>query len=64
MRLDGSPPRSAVGVVGEWWTAQCFPGDRPGGQNEPNTLEAHPRPRVHCLSRILPQVMVHPVYHA
>ena len=40
------------------------PWDQPGGQNEPDTLEAHPRPRVHCPSRTLPQVMVHPVCHA
>ena len=60
----GAPQRLAEGVVGEWWTAQCLPGDRPGGQNEPDTLEAHPYPRVHCPSRTLPQVMVHPVCHA
>ena len=60
----GPPPRSAVGVVGEWWTTQRLPGDRLGGQNEPDTPEAHPRLRVHCLSRTLPQVVVHPVYHA
>ena len=40
------------------------PWDRPGGQKEPDTLEAHSRPRVHCPSRTLPQVMVHPVCHA
>ena len=56
--------RSTVGVVGEWRTAQRHPGDRPGGLSEPDTLEAHPRPRVHCPSRTLPQVMVHPVCHA
>ena len=60
----GPPPRSAVGVVGEWRTAQRLPRDRPRGQNELDTLEAHPRPRVHCPSRTLPQVMVHPVCHA
>ena len=49
----GPPPRSTVGVVGEWWTAQRLLGDQPRGQNEPNTLEAHPRPRVHCPSRTL-----------
>ena len=43
----GPPPRSAVGVVGEWRTAQHRPGDRSGGQNKPDTLEAHPRSRVH-----------------
>ena len=60
----GPPPRPAVGVVGEWRTAQCFPRDRPGGQNKPDTLEAHPRPRVHCPSRTFSQVVVHPVCHA
>ena len=60
----GTPPRSVVGVVGEWRTAQRHPGDRPGGQSEPDTLEAHPRLRVHCPSRTLPQVVVHPVCHA
>ena len=60
----GPPLRSDVGVVGEWMTTQHPPGGRPGGQNEPDTLEAPPRPRAHCPSRTLPQVMVHPVYHA
>ena len=60
----GQPPRSAVEVVGEWMTAQRPPRGQLGGQNEPDTLEAHPRPRAHCPSRILPQVVVHPVYHA
>ena len=50
----GPPPRSAVGVVGESWMTQRLPGDRPRGQNEPDTLEVHPRPRAHCLSRTLP----------
>ena len=45
-------------------TAQLLPGDRPGVQNELGTLEAHSRPRVHCPSRTLPQVVVHPVCHA
>ena len=53
-----------MGVVGEWRTAQCHSGDRPGGQSKLDTLESHPRPRVHCPSRTLPQVMVHPVFHA
>ena len=60
----GPPLRLAVGVVGEWRTAQRHPGDLPGGQNEPDTLEAHPCPRVHCPSRTLPQVVGHPVCHA
>ena len=60
----GLLPRSVVGVVGEWMTAQRLPGDQSGCQNEPDTLEAHPRPRVHCPSRTLPQVVVHPVCHA
>ena len=53
-----------MGMVGEWRTAQRLPEDRPGAQNEPDTLEAHPRPRVHCPSRTLPQVVVHSVCHA
>ena len=44
----GPPPRSAVGVVGEWRTTQRRHADRQGGQSKPNTLEAHPRMRVHC----------------
>ena len=59
----GPPLRSAVGVVNEWWTAQRLPGDRPRGQNKPDTLEVHPHPRAHCPSRTLPQVVVHPVCH-
>ena len=51
-------------VVDEWMTAQHPPGGRSGSQNEPDTLEAHPHPRAHCPSSTLPQVMVHPVYHA
>ena len=58
------PPRSVVGVVGEWRMTQCLPGDLPGGQNEPDTLEAHHCPRVHCPSLTLPQVVVHPICHA
>ena len=60
----GRPLRSAVGVVGEWRTAKRHPEDRPGGQSDPDTREAHPRLRVHCPSCTLPQVVVHPVYHA
>ena len=60
----GPPPRSTVAVVGEWRTAQRHPGDRPGVQNELDTREAHPRPRVHYPSRTFPQVMVHLVCHA
>ena len=60
----GPPPRSAVGVVGDWRTAQHHPGDRPGGKSEPDTLEAHPHSRFHCPSCTLPQAVVHPVYHA
>ena len=41
-------------VVGEWRTTQRHPTDRLGGQNEPDTREAHPRLRVHCPSRTLP----------
>ena len=59
----GPPPRSVVGVVGEWRTAQRHPRDRPGGQNESDTLEAHSCPRVHCPSRTLSQVVVYPVCH-
>ena len=60
----GPLPRSAVGMVGVWWTTQRLLGDRSRGQNEPGTLEAHPRPRAHYPSRTLPQVMVYPVCHA
>ena len=60
----GPPPRSAVGEVSEWRTTQRLPGDRSGSQIEPDTLEADPRPRAHCPSRILPQVVVHPACHA
>ena len=42
-------------VADETRTAQCPPGDRPGGQNEPDSLRAHGR------NRRLPQVVVHPV---
>ena len=42
-------------------TAQCFPGDRPGVQNEPDSHEARPRPRAHGRNRRPPQVVVHPV---
>ena len=62
--LDGDSPKVGCGGGGEWMTAQHLPGDRPGDQNEPDTLEALPRPRVHCQSHTLPQVMVHPVCHA
>ena len=60
----GPPLRPVVGVVGEWRTAQRLPGDGPGGQNEPDTLEAHPRPSFHCPSRTFPLVVVQPVCHA
>ena len=60
----GPPPRSAARVVGEWMTVQRPPGGRPGGQNEPDTLEAPPRSRDHFPSRTLPHVVVHPVCHA
>ena len=60
----GSSLRSAVAVVGERRTAQRHPEDRPGVQNEPNTCEAHPRPRVHCSSHTFPPVVGHPVCHA
>ena len=53
-----------MGVVGKWWTAQRLLGDRPRGQNNPDTLGAHPRLRAHCLSHTLPQVVVHPIFHA
>ena len=50
-------------MEGGWRTTQRLPGDCPGGQNEPDTFEAHPRPRVNCPSHTLPQVVVHPVCH-
>ena len=40
-----------MAVVGEWRIAQRHPRDHPGVQNEPDTYEAHPRPRVRCPSR-------------
>ena len=59
------PPSRSVVVVGDdWLKAQRLPGDRSGGQNTPDIIEAHPCPRVHCPSRTLPQVVVHPIYHA
>ena len=64
MGLPQRPVLAVVEVVGEWRTAQRHSMDRSGGQNEPDTREAHPRPRVHCPSRTLPQVVVHPVCHA
>ena len=54
----GPPLRSAVAVVGKGRTTQRHPGGRLGGQNKPDTLEAHPRSRVHCPIRTLPQVVV------
>ena len=60
----GPPPRSVVVVVGEWRTAQRHPVDRPGVENEPDTREAHLRPRVHCPSRTFPQVVENPVCHS
>ena len=53
-----------MAVVGKWRTAQRHLGDHSGGQSDPDTSEAHPHPRVHCPSRTLPQVVVHPVCHA
>ena len=52
-----------VGVVDEWRTTQCHPGDHPGVQNEPDTRGAPPRPRAHGPSHTSPQVVVHPVCH-
>ena len=60
----GTPLRSVVVVVGEWRTAHRHPRDRSKGQSDPDTLEVHPRPRVHCPSRTLPQVVVHLVCYA
>ena len=57
----GPPVRSPM--VGEWRTAQYHPGDRPGVQDEPDTREAHPRPRVRVPSPTCPQVVVHPICH-
>ena len=53
-----------MGVEGEWRTSQRHHRDHSGGQSEPDTREAHPRSRVHCSSRTLPQVVEHPVCHA
>ena len=60
----GSLPRSAVvvvEVVGERRTAQCHPGDRPGGQNGSDSRGARPRPRAYGPNHKSPQVVVHPV---
>ena len=53
-----------VVVVGEWRTAQCHPGDRPGVKNGPDTHGAPPRPRAHGSSHTSPLVVVHLVYLA
>ena len=50
----GPPPRSVGAVVGEWRTSQRHPGDHSGVQNEPDTREVHPHPRVHFPSHTFP----------
>ena len=47
--------------VGEWRTAQCHPGDRPGVQSGPDSRGARPHLRAHGPNRKSPQVVVHPV---
>ena len=43
---------------------QRHPRGRPGVQTRPDTLEAHPHPRVHFLGHTSLQVMVHPACRA
>ena len=38
---------------------QRHPRGRPGGQTRPDTLEAHPHPRVHCTSHTSFRGVVH-----
>ena len=52
------------GRLWRWWVSGGLPRDRPGGQNEPDTHEAHPSSRAHCPSRTFPHVVVHSVCHA
>ena len=59
--VDGRRP---MVVVDGRMSGQCHPGGRPRGQTWPNTLEAHPHPRVHCPSHTLLRVVVHPTYRA
>ena len=55
--VDGRRP---MVVVDGRMSGQCHPGGRPGGQTGPDTLEAHPHPRVHCPSHTSLRVVVHP----
>ena len=54
--VDG---RMSVVVVDRRMAVQHHPGGRPGGQTGPNTREAHPHMRVHCLSHTSLRVVVH-----
>ena len=40
------------------------PGGRPGGQTGPDTVAAHPHPRVHCSSHTSLRGVVHPACRA
>ena len=52
-------------VVGDGWrTVQRHLGGLPRDQTWTDTLEAHPRPRVHYLSHKPLMVLVHPACHA
>ena len=52
-------------VVGDGWrTVQCHLGGLQGDQTWTDTLEAHPRPRVHYLSPKPLLVLVHPTCQA
>ena len=50
----------SVAVVDGRRSGQRHPRGRPGGQTEPDTLEAHPHPRVHCLSHTSIRGVVYP----
>ena len=59
----GGGGRPMVVVDGRMF-GQCHPGGRPGGQTGPDTLNAHPHPRVHCPSHTSLWVVVHPACRA
>ena len=59
--VDG---RKSGAVVDGRRTGQRHPRGRSRGQTGPDTLEAHPHPRVHCPSHTLCRVVVHLAYRA
>ena len=59
--VDGS---KSVVVVDGRRLVQRHPRGRPGCKARPDTLEAHPHPRVHCPSHTSLRVVVHPACHA